>query len=326
MVSLVGFILNFTCVIVYRKILNQTTNVLYKYLYVNSISNSLAMVIEIFSPIAFCGRDCELNKTFFAQFYHLYGLVYSVDVLKTFSSLIDIILTIDRYDKITSRLKYFRKVSFKLNVIILFIISVIYYIPFILKKKITSVSFPLNEMCFNTTQNVYVLTKSDFGNTKFTVYFILIQLVISELLILCIMILFNVLLLFSYDKHYMKKKSSSNGLASMPLRSPKTDSENGDVIKISFTSSFKEKLNFSLTLMVISTSVLNLIGNSPIVILYTFSIFYKIDPMFNNNLSALSNLTALFSFTLYIFVYYYFDKLFRTTLRKIFKNFIPKIK
>ena len=316
MASLIGFILNFTCVVVYHKILNQTTNVLYKYLFINSISNSLAMIIELFSPIAFCGPNCKIDKTYFAQFYYLYGLIYSVDVLKTFSSLIEIILTIDRYDKITKRLKYFRKTSFEFNVIVMFLISAVFYIPFILKKKIIPISQPLNELCFNTTERVYVLTKSNFGSTSFAIYFILFQLVISELLILCIMISFNILLLVSYDKHFKFKSSYKFNCP----KSSKNTAENENLMQTSLSLIFKRRLNFRLTLMVVFTLTLNLLGNSPIVILYTFSIFYKIDPMLNKNLIALSNLIALFCFTLYIFVFYYFDKLFRKTLNTIFTN------
>ncbi|CAF0999487.1 unnamed protein product [Brachionus calyciflorus] len=332
-VSLIGFFLNVICVLVYRKILRKKPEILYKYLYINSISNSLAMFIDMFAPMALCGNDCKISQTYSAQFFYLYGFIYLADVFETFSSLIDIILTIDRYDQLTNKLRFLRKVSYKLIILFLFLISLIYYIPFILKKKIVQLSYPENEKCFNTSEEVYILAQSNFGKSKFGIYFILIQLILSEVFVLCIMIIFNVLLLISLNRHIYLTSIENKRLYSRVLFSIREmadgniSMEDDCLIRNSISLQNQNRSNFRLTLMIISMSILNLFGNSPIVILYTIGIFYSIDPVLNNNLVALSNLLAVFTFTCYIFVYYYFNNLFRASLKNmmLFKNLRIKL-
>jgi hypothetical protein len=200
----------------------------------------------------------------------------------------------------------------------------VYYLPFVWKKKITKLSYPHNEKCFNTTENVFILAPSDFGKTKLARYFILIQLILSEVFVLSIVIIFNTLLLISLRKHICWSKKENKCL-SINLSNPKKECDRGDIdgendsfLKTNLSTQNRNKSIFRLSRMIISLSVLSLLGNTPIVVLYTISLFYTIDPVLNNNLVTLSNLSTVLTFTCFIFVYYYFNKLFRNTFKHLF--------
>lgn len=315
LISSIGFLLNFLCVLVYWRILRVNNDVLYKYLCINSISNSIAMLIDTFSPLALCGDNCRISQTYSAQLFYLYGFIYFADAFETFSSLIDIVLTVDRFAKVSNRLKNFRKISYKIIIFILLLISLLYYIPFILKKEIVSSSIVIN----NVTYGVYRLAPSEFGKTKFGLFFILIQLILSEVFVLVVMINFNVLLLFSLkDNIYPIKKENKRLMNDLTSCNKNDESLNENQLFAQNNSLQEQKQNktdYKVTLMIISMSVLNLLGNSPSVIIYTISIFYTIEPALINNLLALSNLSTVLTFTCYIFVFYYFNRIFRNTLR-----------
>lgn len=189
LVSTIGFLLNLLCVIVYFRL--KENELLYKYLFVNSISNSIAMLIDALAPIALCGTHCQISQTYVAQLFYLYGFIYFADVFETFSALIDLIITIDRYFQVENKLKSFRKIRYQIVLIVLFLICLLFYLPFILKKKIikkTEFVYSRNEYEKSENTSFYSLVPSDFGRTQFGIIFVLIQLIFSELVILCLMI------------------------------------------------------------------------------------------------------------------------------------------
>ena len=156
-----------------------------------------------------------------------------------------------------------------------------------LKKKIVRVD-----------REQYAVLTSEFGKSKFWVFFILGQLVISELVVLVVMITYNGMLLCSLKHHYKADKS---------LRKRSLNSE---------YRSTKHELRVAV--MVITMSLVALLSNSPTVFIHTIElIFYKLEATLVAKLNALSNLLVVASYTAYIFVFYHFNILFRHTLREM---------
>jgi hypothetical protein len=316
LVSSIGFMLNLLCVVVYYKLkkcsANSSGDLLYNYLFVNSISNSIAMFLDTLGPIALCASHCQISQTYLAQIYYLYGFIYLADVFETYSSLIDLIISIDRYAKLENRLKFIRQISHRVLLVGLFILCLLYYIPFVLKKEIKQTVTSANNETRSELHIVYTSSVSDFGRTKFGQVFVLIQLIFSELLVLVIMITFNGLLAFSLYKQ------NCRAVAAMAAETHELANADGVEERKDESSSSRVNNNeFKVTLMIITMSIINFIGNSPIVIIYTISIFYRIDVKLKSNLAALSNLFCVISFACYIFVYYYFNINFRVTLNSM---------
>ena len=436
LISVIGFFFNLICIIVYWKIIrenrkkraavlargakisraSQHNDDLYMYLITSSISITIGMFIDIFAPLALCHIEfCRLSKTYFAQIYYLFGYIYLADVFETFSSLIDVVITIDRYAIIFDRFKFMRKKFNYIRIlVVLFLICTLYYVPFILRKKIVSIRKnvfikldEVNTMAEHTTSLAnnyhhhtmsqirsiehYTIIDSEFGTKKLSKLFLILQLFISELLVFIIMITFNILLAFSFrEPHYIQRSysnalrrsnSSSVSLAKrnvakatdspnnwterrdkvfenllpekeQPLSdqpSNVTDSpsgcttaenglkavqDSGDLssnsvaraYQCSFigknrTKNFNLK-EYNLTLMIITMSIVNLLGNSPLVIVFSLNFFFNMDnSVVINNLYILSNLSTLITYSVLIFIYYYFNSLFRETLNGlIFKK------
>ena len=323
-VSFIGFLLNLLCAFVYRNILKtQPENKMYNYLIVNSVSNSIAMLIDSFAPVALCGNSCNISHTYAAQVFYLYGFIYLADVFETFSSLIDIVITIDRYVTINNRMKFLKKINHKKIITTVFIFCFIYYIPFIAKKRISSIAKPLKET--TKSQNLgskifsYITISSEFGKSDFGKYFIFIQIAISEVLLLCIMIGFNVQLAYSLKrKNHIKHVSEQLSLSrSCDIGDNCNEALNDGGKKHSIAP---KNCDLKVTMMVISLSILTLLGNTPVIIVHTMTFFYNINHTIANTLLALSNLFTVISYALIIIVYYVFDMIFRHTLKQMMRN------
>ena len=314
-VSFIGFLLNLLCAFVYLNILKtHPENKMYNYLVVNSISNSIAMLIDSFAPVALCGNSCNISHTYAAQVFYLYGFIYLADVFETFSSLIDIVITIDRYVTINNKMTFFKKISHRTIIASVFIFCFIYYIPFIAKKRISSIVQPLQHAALLQSLDSkfirYITISSEFGKSLFGRYFIFAQLTVSEIFIMLVMICFNVRLACSLSRQN-RLYSILTKRTSLSRRHEMTTYN--DLRK-------KTKNDLKITLMVICLTVMTMLGNSPIVIVHTLTFFYEIDHMLVNNLLALTNLITVLSYALIIIVFYTFDNMFRHVLLMLIKG------
>jgi hypothetical protein len=347
-ISSIGFFLNLLCALVYWRIVQVNTKILYKFLLVGSIVNSLAMLVDAVAVVALCGHYCTVSKSYFAQAFNLYGFIYLADVFETFNCLIDIVITIDRLLEIRYGVKFFKSHSYKWTSFFLLVVCAVFYIPFVLKKKV--IQLPDNKG--------YSLVMSEFGLNKFWVFFILCQLFLSELFVLVTMIVSNLMLILSLKNHiYVEEKEIEREeeniriegmrIASIEMsgcgpsvnvntcETVDTDevatacqttrnesvSENscGDGTVIDHHREYyKTKNECKVTLMIVCMSLVVFLSNSPTVAVHTIElVLYKLNPVIVNKLNTFSNILIVISYTLYIFIFYYFNKVFRDALNQM---------
>jgi hypothetical protein len=345
-ISTIGCLLNLLCALVYWRIIESNTKRLYKFLFVGSIVNSLAMLVDAVAVVALCGHYCKVSRAYLAQAFYLYGFIYLADVLETFNCLIDIVITIDRLLELRYRIKFFKNHSYKWVCFFLLVFCLIFYIPFALKKKIIR----------NDTG--YTLVMSEFGRSTFWVSFIIIQLIVSELFVLIVMVVSNILLIMSLKNHiYFEEReiereeenmriAMESGLAinnnstnvrnkitqtslveEVPVGSPAPypDTRNNSVADGSCVidhrwECYKTKNEFKVTIMIICMSLVIFFSNSPTVAVHTIELlFYKLNPVIVNKLNSFSNILIVISYTMYIFIFYYFNKVFRDALNNMMR-------
>lgn len=338
-ISVIGLLLNVLCSLVFWKIIKTNHKRLYKYLFLSSIVNSLAMLVDALAVMPLCGDSCLISRTYFSQAFYVYGFIYLADVLETYTCLIDIVIALDHYSELSNRMRFIKKRSYKLIGAFLMLLCIVFYVPFILKKKIV----------FDESNKKYTLATSDFGKNKFWISFIIVQLVISELLLLVVMITCNLLLVFSLRNslYFEQRESTSSASSRMTLESNRcflnksSDHSNSTsvdpssetskfsigsaanqlvVIKRRKMSEYKHRNEFKCTLMIICMSLIIFLSNTPTVAVHTIELlFFKLDPVLVNKLNAVSNLLIVASYTFYIFVFCYFNSVFRKALYGMLK-------
>ena len=323
-ISLLGFLFNFICILVFRQIIsnrNVKYKILYKYLLIASISNSIAMLIDtIYWPLMQYAND-----EYITQVIYLYGFIYLTDVLETFSSMIDIIIAIDRYATISKNFLILKRINYKIISIFLLFATSIYYIPFLVKKQIT-LRKKANDG-INNSIIYYETVSSNFGSSKFGSFFIFFQMFISEILVLFIMIGINIQLaiyIFKKSKTIKLRRNSANQASLTKQKSYKIKKQkSSNQLRVTLMVFFIISLFILLLLFIfylfkiITLSIITLVGNFPIIIIYTITIFFKMDQIPRNNLIyAISNLFTVIAFGFIIFIYYYFDVLFKKTLKQ----------
>ena len=318
-ISSIGFLLNLLCAVVYWQIMRKNNKVMYRYLFISSVVNSLAMLVDALATMPLCGQYCSVSQTYFAQAFYLYGFIYLADVLETFNFMIDIVITIDRYIEVSRRPHFFKKRAYKwIMTTLLCIGCFLFYIPFVLKKKIEFVS----------AEKGYTLVTSEFGKNKFWVYFILVQLLVSELIILCLMITVNWLLVFSLRNTIYSEEREIEKEESIQKMNV-TEQENeicAQVIEEHRAEYYRTKNEYRLTIMIISMSLLTFLANSPMVVIHTIELLlYKFNPVLINKLNSVSNILIVISCTMYIFLFYYLNNVFRFTLNNMKNKIFNKL-
>ena len=135
-ISLFSLATNFLNIVVFAnaKLLNK--NPIYTYMLINSIVNFLYSFICSFVFVMRCGNLCNLGGTYLANFYELYLYLYFTSVLGIFNILIEIAIAIQRYLIITNKKMLLKRVSRNCFIAALFVVSVIYYIPYLYWRQI----------------------------------------------------------------------------------------------------------------------------------------------------------------------------------------------
>lgn len=237
-ISTIGLVSNLVCILT----LVSDTNVIkahisYKYLIVNSLIDAIYLMVVAFLPIARCNYLCNLSKYYISKVYELYGFLFASNVLNTFSAYMSILISIDRYLFITKNIILQRKLNTCLVLVIIACLSVLHHIPQIVSLKVDYIHQQiLNNSSSNSTYQVYTLTNTIFGSTKFSKILIMIMQILINTIPLFVIFLINILLLIKLHRQLLLGKNlyNTNELYKLEVRKIKTDyyePRNGIVFK-----------------------------------------------------------------------------------------------
>ena len=179
--SLIGFVLNTICFIVFSNI--DFKESLYKYLKVESIFIAVNLLMQLFRPFEAC-RKTSLNtinwssKSYLVQLYLFYCLNFLASVLEMTALMLHLISSFNFYILLSykpgssfyNRLKLLEKVSYIKVTIIFSLFSVFAFIFEIFQYDLVGVNVIL--LNFNSTENenivAYFILENSFYKTTFS--------------------------------------------------------------------------------------------------------------------------------------------------------------
>ena len=157
-ISSFGAISNLINVIIFLnpKLKNQT----YRLMLIISIANFFYLFFCAFQIISDCG-DCIISKSYLSKLYDLCIGDYLSSCLAIFIIFIEITISVKRYMILSNSLR-FQTIPINFIIIILFSISILFYLPVLYLKNV-------QEINANSTTNemVYKLIPSEFGKSSF---------------------------------------------------------------------------------------------------------------------------------------------------------------
>ena len=143
---------------------------LYRYFYVNSLTEVLLLILQFLSTQTFCSKNLGLILTNWFQYYHFYGLTYLSAVVFRLIGLISIQIASDRYFIIRNG---FTKKQIQGRMMIFILISFALYLPNLGFYEISKVQLMNNsdETIFlqqnaNSTSNLYFIFFNEFVTNR----------------------------------------------------------------------------------------------------------------------------------------------------------------
>lgn len=286
----IGSLLNIFCIIVFLKLIRKkaSSGDMYKYLLFKSVIDTCVLLRNFLFIFIEC-KECGLNKFYAFKLIEYVFFVYFSFVTQLISVLCELAANFDRYKVLSKKFKAFNKLTYKHGISGMLIYSSLFYVYKFFERKIVKRSTKTN----NTTSEYYSLIYTKFGSSDQVIVFDFVHSLIRDAIIVALMFMLNMLTLSTIKKILARKKN--------------------------LTKSFNEKNHRSeikTSVMLLVTSVIAIVGHS---LYFVFNI-----PWFVFHLSEcvypFINFVYYLSFTVNFFVYFFFNKHFRNSLLKIFKN------
>lgn len=294
-ITLIGVLTNILNVIIFIKIiLNQkskTQGFMYKYLLLKSIVDLCHSMLHIPAPIFYI-KYASKAHSYLAQLWFTYFYNYGEFVAELFSIFLDIFATIDCYVYINKNefIKKFKNyiTNFKLNTILAFIYSVVFYLYLIFEYRII--------FCDGN----YIAEKTEFHYSTSMKVFKLIHTFLRDVVLLIILVISNILIFLSIKSSvHLKKKST--------------------ISKYKTKSSKVEQTIRRSRIMIISIGIVYLIGHIPVNVYYMV-LFFKGSTIWWNFYYMYCMILFYLYYSITFFIYLIFNKEFKRIFVKIFYN------
>lgn len=217
-----GAIANFLNILVF---INKTMkDISFKYMLALSISDFFYLCFSSFGYVVLC-KDCPLNGHYFIELYEIIIDDYFTSCLAIFNILIDIVLSVQRLLLLSNR--PLRNESYKYLITIIFIISLIYYMPVLFFKSVDS-SIKNDTYC-NSKFLVYEANPTQFGSSFSAEIIAIVLTLIRITLGFFVLNLINILNVVIYKKRTLalnrakalSHSNQSNMKSSQSLKSKK---------------------------------------------------------------------------------------------------------
>jgi hypothetical protein len=285
------------------KIRNYST---FKYMLATSISNFFYLLLIMPSTLENCSTYCSfILKTYWFNFLRLYLFIYLTSCLAIFSILVDIVLSLKYYQIITNKLYEDNVSPVKRIIFLLTIISILYYLPAVFLNSI--------ENCQNNQrEEQYEIANKDLN---FSIEMILHT--IRLILVFVILTVINILNCIKYNEltknKILIKNNRIRAISVVPSTSNQIPSQPVDVKLVNITKKKKK-----LILMVIVKSGISFLGLIPLTIFMALRNAQNYDD--GSILGLVLYSLLLISNSLNLFVYYWFNSLFKSVLKSYFKR------
>ena len=303
-IALLGLLTNGLNVFIF---LNKTMKDLsFKILLVSSITDCIYLILASTYFLKFC-TTCQIKTSLYMQFYLIIVDDYMTSCLAFYCTLLDVLLSIQRYSVLSSNQSFTKKINYKRVMFILFFISLLFYVPVLFLNNIKITKYNDGNISYSIDESNDLPFSAKTANLILTTVRIFLALVILSII--------NIINVMNFSKRFKnkvfidfnRKSFNINTIVIKPKQS---------IISVHNSKLKDMNANKNITLMVICGSFLNLVGIVPY---FCFQICLQIE----NNCLFLDQFSYGFLMVSHgsnIFIYILFNKLFRKILFKYLKK------
>lgn len=207
-ICIFGITTNIINIIVFSN--KELGDMTYKYLKVNACCNICYLSICFFLFMGRCGSFCTIDSSYLGNFYMYFFYSYAKGIPAIMTIIIQILVSVLRLG-IVSNKKMCNLPNFKLTLFGMTIFSAIFYLPYILNKKIIEVESTeyengTNLTSINNADSTYKLGLSTFGSTDVSKWLIIVTTIIRGFISLIIILVIDIVSAVKLKEHLEKKK------------------------------------------------------------------------------------------------------------------------
>ena len=299
--GVIGLISNiFNFYVIFRINVNIST---YKYLKVYCLNSSLIGFISIFTFYGnFTIRFTGIKTDLFARIYRCFIVNYVATSLYFYGNMLDIVIVIDRLSIFVNFFKKLSKIN-PLNIsmflaIICFTINLPTFFRFRLKSD-EEILYDFTESSINSSYLAFGICGSWYLHDNIII--VGLNIIGRDLLTLCLEIIFSIMSIFYFNKFKEKKKS----------------------IKINYVNANDKKTTEKaednrLSVMTRFLLIISLITHIAACIAFFF--FFTSERLILHFFIMIANFSVVAKHSVNFFIFYYFNKKFRTIFFSLFKK------
>ncbi len=161
-VCIFGTITNSLNIYVFLSNITKFKHQIFTFMLITSSVDLVYCALLIYNNWAMC-KTCQLYTTYFTQLYTIIVFDYITSCLAIFNILIDIIVSFERY-LIVLNSKYLRNISLTATILIVSVLSLLYYLPVLFMKNIELIK----------STNSFRLELNNFGSSRFAEILIIV--------------------------------------------------------------------------------------------------------------------------------------------------------
>lgn len=297
-INSIGLIFNILNIIVFNKLIKSkgVKGDMFKYLLFKSMFDAYYNFRNLLFIIYDC-KHCLINRSAQYLIFHWIFVIYLGYVGQLLSIFCEIGATYDRYQQISKRLKFFKRISYKYYLFIVFIYSLIFYLYKFFDRTLSIRS---------GTSNEYILKFNSFGHSELALKIDFVHSFIKNGLCVIVILVLNVLTFLSIKKTMNHKRSLINKCDNK--------SENETLRRSKSMAKLKcVKVEINISLMILTTGILTIIGHG-FLFVYNFPFMIKYA---NFCLYSITNLLYYLSVTFNFLIYFAFYKNFRVCFKNM---------
>jgi hypothetical protein len=314
-ISIIAAILNFLSAFIFAR--HQfRQNKIYNFLIANSIIDGILLLSIAIYSLSKCQNLCDWTKSSIVGFFESTYRIYIGRSLKFLSVLMSVTITFYRYSSLRGHNWVSKKISLKIIIIFLSVLSLIFFVPTLyINRGFILVNLPGLGSSFNQSSPFQNAISSKLALNKFIVSVIIYT---ANIVTLLIMVVLNSMLIYHLKTKMKQKEINFSSIGTYQSLLATEGKENDTLIKIG-----KVRLKAQgkkLTLMIIFLSIVFFIDYILITTAYTISTLFIKSSIMIRVLFLAIYFVEIICFCSNIFIYYHFNNLFAYKFKMFFKN------
>ena len=307
---------------------SEFKEVLYRYLRAEAVFVISHLFINSFRPVYDCA-SCSLSKTYFAQIYFIYFLVYGLGVCELAAFIYQILSAYSCYSLIKSRAKENSNTNFSSSLTCIIICIVVFLASFAtFIYNIFEYDIKTNQ---TSTQTLYYSEFNEFGSSSSRKIIESVVICTRDILGILLMITINILLFVNVKRYVERKRLLSLTFNNKVLSEINVNCNNHNQNNQKLSSDQEKhgrKVETRTALMVMIACLNCLIGRLPISIFFIYRNLIapddSIEPFrsISELILRIGILCINISYCLKFFFYYFSNRKFRNIYKRYFAVFV----